>query len=737
MDVFNRAEIVDNNFLDAIRDNFSTYITKTSFSSLDMSSKEIISIFESQVKSRHMDLKSRQLKNQGKCFYTIGSAGHEGNAVFGKVFPYTDMAFLHYRSSAFFIERSSQINGTTPIYDMALSFMASSDDPISGGRHKVIGSKILNIPPQTSTIASHIPKSVGAAFSIDRARDLNFKNNKLKEDSLIICSFGDASINHASALTGINTARWIKKTGGNVPIVFICEDNGTGISVPTPNNWIEETIRYLPGLKYIKCNGLDLIDLVQKSKQAEQYCRKHRSPVFLHMKTVRLLGHAGSDIELGYKKLEDIEKNEKDDPLLYSAALMLNSNFLNKNDILDIYEKSRDQINFVFEKATLRPTLRSANEVMSYIYPKIKTIKLPKKLQEEDREKLFQKDYSRLNRKNNMSKMINYALNDIMLKYNNTLIFGEDVGKKGGVYNITQNLQKKFGLRRVFDSPLDETSILGFALGLAHNGFLPIPEVQFLAYVHNAEDQIRSEAATLSFFSKSQYLNPFVLRLPGLAYQKGFGGHFHNDNSLSVFRDIPGINLACPSNGMDAVKILRASIEKAYSNGEITIVIEPIALYMKRDLHVEKDDKWAFKYSEISGRLGIGEMVSYGDSNFLAIISYGNGIYLSMQAKPEIEKTIKKQIKIIDLCWLSNIDILQLKNLIGDCKYILIVDECRKTGSIGESIVSNLYESNDFKGKIKLHAAKDSFIPIGKSATSTLPTKETIVINALNIINDK
>ena len=99
-----------------------------------------------------MDLRSRLLKDEGKCFYTIGSAGHEGNAVFGKVFHYTNMAFLHYRSGAFFLERSRQIPGTTPLYDMALSFVASSEDPISGGRHKVIGSKKLNIPPQTSTV---------------------------------------------------------------------------------------------------------------------------------------------------------------------------------------------------------------------------------------------------------------------------------------------------------------------------------------------------------------------------------------------------------------------------------------------------------------------------------------------------------------------------------------------------------------------------------------------------------
>ena len=116
-----------------------------------------------------MDLKARLLKEDGKCFYTIGSSGHEGNAVFGRVFSLNDIAFLHYRSTPFFIERSKLTHGATPIYDTALSFAASSEDPISGGRHKVIGSKKLNIPPQTSTIASHLPKAVGAAVSIDRA----------------------------------------------------------------------------------------------------------------------------------------------------------------------------------------------------------------------------------------------------------------------------------------------------------------------------------------------------------------------------------------------------------------------------------------------------------------------------------------------------------------------------------------------------------------------------------------
>ena len=203
------------------------------------------------------------------------------------------------------------------------SFVASSEDPISGGRHKVIGSKELNIPPQTSTIASHLPKAVGTAFSIDRAKDLNFKEKYLKNDSLVLCSFGDASANHATALSAFNTASLIKYSGGHVPIIFICEDNGLGISVPTHQNWIENQFSNKAGIKYIQANGLDLVDLHVKTSQAAIYCRSNRSPVFLHMKTVRLMGHAGSDIETGYMSQDELRSLEKQDPLLFSAKILI------------------------------------------------------------------------------------------------------------------------------------------------------------------------------------------------------------------------------------------------------------------------------------------------------------------------------------------------------------------------------------------------------------------------------
>ncbi len=448
--MFNRAEVVDSNFLFFVsNERFPGSKTPIQYHDSKVNPNDLLSIFETQVLSRHMDLKARLLKDSGKCFYTIGSSGHEGNAVFGKVFSKDDIAFLHYRSTPFFIQRSLKLPGSTPIYDTALSFVASSEDPISGGRHKVIGSKMLNIPPQTSTIASHLPKAVGTAVSIDRAKDLSIKERSLKDGSIVICSFGDASTNHASAISAFNTASLIRHNGGHVPIVFICEDNGMGISVPTEKSWIEKNFSGRPGIKYIKVDGLNVIDLFIKSAQANEYCKTNRQPVFLHMKTVRLMGHAGSDVELGYKSLNEIEAVEFDDPLLHTAKIIIENNLLTKDDVVNLYEKSRERVSKVFDQASTRPKLLKSEDIMSTISLSVEKSKSPDIPDKVERKKVFEKEYKRLDNKNHMAGLMNYALKDALLRYKNTVIFGEDVVEKREAFIIYSRFAKQFGSRRV------------------------------------------------------------------------------------------------------------------------------------------------------------------------------------------------------------------------------------------------------------------------------------------------
>src|SRR5678816_3492823 len=221
----NRAEICDVNFQEFVRDWNGRAEAKPSAdeaildgSALD--TRGFRDLFESQLISRHLDLMARVLRVQNKVFYTIGSSGHEGNAMVARLTRHTDPAFLHYRSGGFMAERFRKLPGMDPVMDSALSFAASKDDPASGGRHKVWGSKPLWVLPQTSTIASHLPKALGTAVAIETGRRLGHAL-PIPEDSIAICSFGDASANHATAQTAFNAAAWTAYQQLPAPVLYL------------------------------------------------------------------------------------------------------------------------------------------------------------------------------------------------------------------------------------------------------------------------------------------------------------------------------------------------------------------------------------------------------------------------------------------------------------------------------------------------------------------------------------
>ncbi|KTD62949.1 pyruvate/2-oxoglutarate dehydrogenase subunit E1 [Legionella santicrucis] len=734
--MLDRAIVVDEQFLSRIQQaDFPKSKSTMDPETAELDKKTAIDLFDSQIKSRLLDLIARQLKEKGLSFYTIGSSGHEGNAVWGQVFRPEDMAFLHYRSGAFYLQRAKKIPGTDGVRDILLSLVAAATDPISGGRHKVFGSVPLNIPPQTSTIASHLPKALGAAISITRAKELKVPSN-LNSDSVILCSFGDASTNHASAQATLNACSWMAQQNYPLPIVFICEDNGIGISVSTPHDWIERSICARPGLHYLTCDGLNIADAYAVAQEAEYLARIKKQPVFLHMRCVRLLGHAGSDIESQYCTQEEIEAREAEDPLLHTAGLLYQEGWMSIQDMLSLYQNNKDLIEAKAVEAIRQPKLSSADEVMSSLIPIVspkQTCPLPS---EDQRVNVFANAFSQLTQKRNLCQQINFALTDLMLQYPNMLVFGEDVGKKGGVYRVTADLQARFGRRRVFDTLLDETTILGTAIGLAHNGFIPVPEIQFLAYLHNAEDQLRGEASTLSFFSSGQYQNPMVVRIASLAYQKGFGGHFHNDNSIAVLRDLPGVIVACPSNGPDAAKMLRTCMRLAYEQGRVVVFLEPIALYMTKDLHVPGDNGWLFHYPAPDVEIPLGEVGTYGEGTTV-ILTYANGYYLSRQAAHVLQEEHKISVKVVDLRWLNPLPSDAILREIAKAKQVLIVDEGRRSGSVSEGLMSLLLEEASSNLKIKRITGKDCFIPLGNAWQYLLPSKESIIEAVITLESDK
>jgi 2-oxoisovalerate dehydrogenase E1 component len=744
---FNRAEIVDQNFTEFVqhwngdvrakpRDNDPILPG----SALD--ARGFRELLESQLISRHLDLMARVLRVQNKVFYTIGSSGHEGNAMIARLTRHTDPAFLHYRSGGFMAERFRKLPDMDPVMDSALSFAASKDDPASGGRHKVWGSKPLWVLPQTSTIASHLPKALGTAVAIEQARRIGHQL-PIPDDSIAICSFGDASSNHATAQTAFNAASWTAYQKLPAPVLFVCEDNGIGISVKTPSGWVANNFQHRPDLDYFFADGLDLAEGYAQVQRAVDHCRNTRRPTFLHLKTTRVMGHAGTDFEIEWRSIEELVTVEASDPLLRSAAIALESGLYTKDALLALNDTLRKRCFAAAEEADRRPKIERLDDVMAPLapYTPAKVKAEAERADYNDRrvavfggeEKLPEKQPPR-----HLAIQINHALHDVMAKYPETLLFGEDVAQKGGVYTVTKGLQKAFKGSRVFNTLLDETVILGLAQGYANMGMLPIPEIQYLAYFHNACDQIRGEAASLQFFSNDQYRNPLVMRVASLGYQRGFGGHFHNDNSIAPLRDIPGLVVGCPSRGDDAATMLRTMMALSKVDGRVCAYLEPIALYMTKDLYDAGDGQWQFVYPAPGEAMPLGEGRVYDDkADDLVIFTFGNGVPMALRSARVIEKELGWKTRVVDLRWLAPLNDAFIAAQAKNAKRILVLDEGRKSAGVGEGVITAIVEAGYGSTPLERVVGADTYTPLAGAAFLVLPGDADVVAAAKKLASRK
>ena len=737
---FNRAEIVDQNFIEFVQlwqgdAGTAPQADAPVLPGSALDARGFRELLESQLISRHLDLMARVLRVQNKVFYTIGSSGHEGNAMVARLTRHTDPAFLHYRSGGFMAERFRKLPGMDPVMDSALSFAASKDDPASGGRHKVWGSKPLWVLPQTSTIASHLPKALGTAVAIEQARRIGH-TLPIPDDSITVCSFGDASSNHATAQTAFNAAAWTAYQKLPAPALFVCEDNGIGISVKTPTGWVASNFQHRSHLDYFFADGLDLAEGYAQVQRAVEHCRHTRRPTFLHLKTTRVMGHAGTDFEIEWRSIEELVSVESTDPLLRSAAIALESGLYSTDELLNLYETTRKRCFAAAEDADTRPRLTSLADVMEPLAPYTPAAvdAEAKRADYADKRLAVFGSEAKLPEHQpprHLAIQINQALHDLLAKYPQALLFGEDVAQKGGVYTVTKGLNKAFKGSRVFNTLLDETMILGLAQGYANMGMLPMPEIQYLAYFHNACDQIRGEAASLQFFSNDQYRNPMVMRVASLGYQKGFGGHFHNDNSITALRDIPGLVVGCSSRGDDAAMMLRTMMALAKVDGRVCAFLEPIALYMTKDLYEAGDGQWQFAYPALDQAMTLGEGRVYNESaNDLVIFTFGNGVTMALRAAKTIEANHGWQIRVVDLRWLAPLNNAFIAEQARTAQRILVLDEGRRSAGVGEGVITAIVEGGSGATPMHRVVGADTFTPLAGAALLVLPGEAEVVAAA-------
>ena len=329
----------------------------------------------------------------------------------------------------------------------------------------------------------------------------------------------------------------------------------------------------------------------------------------------------------------------------------------------------------------------------------------------------------------------NAALRETLAAYPRSLVLGEDVGRKGGVYGVTNGLQERFGPHRVIDTLLDETGILGAAQGAALAGQLPVAEIQYLAYLHNAIDQLRGEAASTQFFSDGAFRAPMVLRMASFADPQGFGGHFHNDHAVAALREIPGLAVCVPSRGDQAVALLRTAVAMAHAHGRIVAVLEPTALYHRRDLFDDGDEQWTSDWPgpasiALPGQVGL----AGPDEADVVLVTAGNGVPLSMRVSARLaEQDLRAQI--VDVRWLAPLPVAAVRQIAERVGRVVVVDECRASGGWADAMLSGLVQRG-FTGRITTVTAADSYVPIGPAAPTVLVSEDEVLDAAVRAIRD-
>ena len=221
-----------------------------------------------------------------------------------------------------------------------------------------------------------------------------------------------------------------------------------------------------------------------------------------------------------------------------------------------------------------------------------------------------------------------------------------------------------------------------------------------------------------------------VIRIQGLGYQRGFGGHFHNDNSITALRDIPGLVVGCPSRGDDAATMLRTLTALAKVDGRVCAFLEPIALYMTKDLYEAGDGQWLTEYPAPNESMTLGEGRVYGEGDDLVIFTFGNGVPMSLRAAREIERKHKWKVRVVDLRWLVPLNEDFIRAQAKGAKRILIVDEGRRSAGVGEGIVTAIVEGGYGARPFQRVVGADTFTPLAGAAFLVIPSEEDIVAAA-------
>ncbi len=657
---------------------------------LGLSDERIVEMYRVMLMARRVDDRMWALQRQGRAAFVLGASGHEAIQV-ASVFALDrskDWLMPYYRDMG-----AALAWGFDP-KEIFLGVFAKKDDPMSGGRQLPShwSDPERRVFTQSSVVGTQFPHAAGIAHGL-----------KLGDtDSVAVVYGGEGATSEGDWHEAMNWAGI-----HDLPLIFVIENNGYAISVPT-NEEVAGRISDraqgygFPG-HYI--NGNDPFQVLETMQKAVARARAGEGPTLIEAETYRYYAHTSDDNDALYRTAEEVETWRKRDPLVKLRQYLIEERLLTEAQETEIDEQVVTQLARAVEFAE---SSADPDEPTSRVYAKVIEIgpasTEPEPTPEGDRV--------------NMVTAINRTLHEVMEQHDDAVIFGEDVArKKGGVFKATQELTERFGASRCFNTPIAESSIIGCAIGMAASGYKVIPEIQFADYIHPAFDQIVSEASRISYRSDGRWNCPIVIRTP---YGAGIhGAQYHSQSIEAFYAHVPGLKVVIPSTPADAKGLLHTAVE----DPDPVLFIEPKKLY--------RLSKGPFPAGD--HRIPLGKAAIRHPGTDLTIIAYGAMAHFAMEAAPVLEE-LGISPEVIDLRSLKPLDWPTIETSVKKTARALILHEDNQFGGYGAEIAAQIADKTFewLDAPVKRYGLPDvPLMPYAGSLEHALyPTPETIVERA-------
>nr|WP_320037599.1 thiamine pyrophosphate-dependent enzyme [uncultured Bacteroides sp.] len=628
-------------------------------------------------------------------------AGHDGiQLAMGQVFTRgEDFFFPYYR------DLLAALSAGMTAEEIILNGLSKATDLTSGGRHMSnhFAKMEWNIENISSATATQDLHAVGAA------RAMAYYGHK----GVVIASHGESSVSEGFVYEAINGA-----STEQLPVIFVIEDNGFGISVPkkdqTSNPKVAANFSGFKNLKIIYCNGKDVFDSMNAMAEAREYAITKHNPVIVHANCVRIGSHSNSDKHTLYRDEDELAYVKAADPLQKFRRMLLRYERFTEDELKKIEEEAKKELSAANKKAIAAPD-PDASTVLDYVLPE------PYKPQV-----YVDGTHNQEGEKKSMVTAINETLKAEFRHNPDTFLWGQDVANKdkGGVFNVTKGLQQEFGVKRVFNAPIAEDYIVGTANGMSR--FDPkirivIEGAEFADYFWPAVEQY-VECTHEYWRSNGQFVPNITLRLASGGYIGG--GLYHSQTLEGALTTLPGARIVYPSFADDAAGLLRTSMR---SKG-FTLYLEPKAQYNAVEAATVVPDDFEVPFGKARIRR---------EGTDLSIITYGNTTHFCLTVADRLAKESGWNVEVIDLRSLIPLDKEAIFESVKKTSKALIVHEDKIFSGFGAEIAAMIGEEMFRYLDAPVQRVGSIFTPVGfhpNFEKAILPGEERIYKAAKSLL---